>query len=240
MNLKLKLRLLVFLTFISLTSYAQEVAVALTEETTYKRTNPDSLKLPINRLELIKLAQALNVTSEDSVKCDPIKIWYALTNPLNYKSKYQKARVWVAMDDEDPFLGAWSNNTEKEYTSVILFTYFFSPFFYMISVEDFDEVDSSLPDRLSKVSASQKLSAQQINYSVIAEQKISSRVILTKYEALLRKTGISLLVMEPHKNADLLLGKFYIIPVQEKYQLNAKKVLTKLGFKISEFNSIKK
>ena len=78
MILKLKFRVLVFIAFINLASYAQEVSVAHTKEPKYKTTNPDSLKLPINRSELIKLAQALNVTSEDSVKCDPLKIWYAL------------------------------------------------------------------------------------------------------------------------------------------------------------------
>lgn len=241
MILKLKFRVLVFIAFINLASYAQEVSVAHTKEPKYKTTNPDSLKLPINRSELIKLAQALNVTSEDSVKCDPLKIWYALTNPLTYKSTYKTARIWAAMDDEDPFLDAWSNSNEKRYTEVILFTYFFNPFLYMINVGNFDKVDPFLPDQLSRISASQKLSSHLINYSTITDQKISTRLALTKYEALLKKIGVSLLVMEPIKNsADLRLGQFYVIPVQEKFKPDAKRIFNKLGFKISEFRTIKK
>lgn len=238
MTIKLKLLSFICFAIISLNSYAQQVAVATSKETTYKTTNPDSLKLPINKLELIKLAHAINVTAEDSTICDPLTIWYALTNPLSYKKTNKKARVWIAMDDEDPFLGAWSNADEKGFTTSILFSYFFNPFFYMIHVENFDKVDSFLPDKLSRISASQKLSAKQINYATITNQKISTRLALTKYETLLKKIGLSLLVIKPNFNsADLRSGNIYVIPVQEKFKSNAKQIFTKLGFQVSGFTT---
>jgi hypothetical protein len=210
----------------------------------YKNYKPSLKKLSLTKGDLGILCKALNLSKEDSIKCNVNKIWTAVTDPYSYDSIFRAARYpefWSRFNKT--FSSGWALHNEAEYERKVVLEGFFNPLIYAIYIAQIDDIYTPMMQVLPKLSAIRKLKEEfkTINLPNIKTKKV--REVLHILNDSLHQHGYSLMIIHPQKGVNhkqFPFDEYNIISTARGYEKQLIRIFKNLGLKIEEFRSFKK
>jgi hypothetical protein len=209
----------------------------------YKTYKPDSTKFRLTKKDLTTLCYALNLSKEDSLKCNVTKIWLALTNPFIFDSSYMDTRMTVWGKYNNKLSSGWTATTELEYVKKVLLEGFFNPLIYAASFPELDRTYSWLSKEISNLSAVRGLKEQLKTIKLPDLKEKTVRQVFFSISDSLKKQGFTLMVIHFKKEPSDKLFPFdtyNYISVLQGYEKEVTRIFKNLGLKIEDLKTLKK
>ncbi len=207
----------------------------------YKTYKPDTTKFRLTKKDLTTLCYALNLTKEDSLKCNVNKIWLALTDPFICDSIYRITRMDLWGKYNKPLSSGWTLSNEVQYAQKIVLEGFFNPLIYAMYLPNLDKTYQSLSIEVSKLSAVRwlKEQAKPIKFPDLKEKKARQVIFLVADS--LKQYGYTLMIIHPKRGTHyekFPYDVYNIISLRKGFEKDIIRIFKNLGLKIEELSYI--